>query len=57
MINGAIFLNRRESLLRDRTFEPASAYPYVMPADRSLQIDTPWDWFLVEKVMDTYRGE
>jgi CMP-N-acetylneuraminic acid synthetase len=57
MINGAIFLNRRESLLRDGTFEPASAYPYVMPPDRSLQIDTPWDWFLVEKVMDTHRGE
>jgi len=56
-LNGAIFLNRRESLLRDRTFEPAAAYPYVMPADRSMQIDTPWDWFLMERVMDAHRGE
>lgn len=56
-LNGAIFLNRRESLLRDRTFEPTAAYPYVMPADRSMQIDTPWDWFLMERVMDARRGE
>ncbi len=56
-VNGAIFLNRRESLLRDRTFEPSDAYPYVMPPERSLQIDTPWDWFLMEQVIDAHRGK
>jgi CMP-N,N'-diacetyllegionaminic acid synthase len=56
-VNGAIFLNRRESLLRDRTFEPVGTYPYIMPSDRSLQIDTPWDWFLIEQVLGAQRAE
>ncbi len=57
VVNGAIFLNRRDSLLRDRTFEPVGTYPYVMPSDRSLQIDTPWDWFLIEQVMGARHAE
>ena len=50
-INGAIYLNRRESLIADRSFEPAGTIPYVMPPDRSLQIDTPWDLHLCELVL------
>lgn len=56
-VNGAIFLNRRESLLRDMTFEPKGTYPYVMPPDRSLQIDTPWDWLLIEHVLGAQGAE
>jgi CMP-N-acetylneuraminic acid synthetase len=47
-VNGAIYLIRREVLLRERTFHPARAYPYVMPQERSLDIDDPWDWRLAE---------
>lgn len=50
-VNGAIFLNRRKALLADRTFFPARTYPYVMPAERSMQIDTPWDLFLMELII------
>lgn len=47
-INGAIYLNKRESLLSCRGFEPAGTIPYVMPPERSLQIDSPWDLHLCD---------
>lgn len=50
-LNGALYLNRSESLRRDRTFLPVGTLPYVMPRERSLDIDTPWDWHLVELVL------
>jgi CMP-N,N'-diacetyllegionaminic acid synthase len=49
--NGAIYLNRRESLLRDRTHIPPGTVPYVMPPERSLDIDTAWDLALAELVI------
>ena len=51
VVNGAIYLNRREPLLSEETFLPRQTYPYVMPQERSMDIDTPWDWFLVELVL------
>lgn len=41
--NGAIYLNRPDSLLRERSFIPPGTVPYVMPAERSLDIDSEWD--------------
>ena len=57
-INGAIYLNRRESILRDRTFLPSGTYPYVMPPERSVDIDTAWDLHLAELILkDGMNGE
>jgi len=50
-LNGAIYLNRRESLLRDQTFLPYGTLAYVMPVERSLDIDTPWDWRVAELIL------
>ncbi len=50
-LNGAIYLNRRESLIRDRTFLPGGTLACVMPAERSLDIDTPWDWRVAELIL------
>jgi len=50
-INGAVYVNRSTALRSDRTFFPARAYGYVMPPSRSLDIDTPLDFFLVEQVL------
>jgi len=50
-INGAIYLNRPESILRDRTFFPSGTYPYVMPPERSVDIDTAWDVQLAELIL------
>lgn len=49
--NGAIYLNRSESLLRDGTYVPAGAIPYVMPAERALDIDSAWDALVADAIM------
>ena len=50
-LNGAIYLNSRESLLRDATFTPPGAVAYIMPPERSLDIDSPWDFHLAELIL------
>ena len=50
-LNGAIYLVRREVLLERRTFYTDSIYAYVMPAERSLEIDTPWDLYLANLIL------
>jgi len=51
-INGALYVNRCASLRRDRTFFPAGALAYPMPVERSLDVDTPLDFFLAEKLLE-----
>jgi len=47
-LNGAIYLARRDVLKQRKTWYTERTYGYVMPAERSLDIDTLWDWRLVE---------
>jgi len=49
--NGAIFLVARGILLKQRTFYPDRTYAYVMPPERSLDIDSPWDLHLAELIL------
>jgi CMP-N,N'-diacetyllegionaminic acid synthase len=49
--NGAIYLNKRISLLRDQTFMPEGTIPYIMPQERSQDIDTLWDFYIADLVM------
>jgi CMP-N-acetylneuraminic acid synthetase len=51
MINGALYLNRATSLRSTRTFQPPDAQAYVMPAERSLDIDTPMELRLVDLLL------
>jgi CMP-N-acetylneuraminic acid synthetase len=51
MINGAIYLNRAASLRTTRTFQPPDALAYVMPPDRSLDIDSPSELRLVDLLL------
>ncbi|OGT06707.1 MAG: hypothetical protein A2103_01070 [Gammaproteobacteria bacterium GWF2_41_13] len=53
--NGAIYLNKRLSLLQDQTFLPAGAIAYVMPETRSLDLDTPWDFYIAGLVLKNYE--
>ena len=48
VLNGAIYLNRCESLLRDQTFLPEGTFAYIMPPGRSLDIDTQLDFRFAE---------
>lgn len=49
--NGAVYCNRVDSLRVERTFIPAGALGYVMPRERSLDIDTDWDFELAEAAL------
>lgn len=51
VVNGAIYLGRREVLLQRRTWYATRTYPYIMPLERSLDVDTPWDLYLANLVM------
>jgi CMP-N-acetylneuraminic acid synthetase len=50
-LNGAIYLNRTESIRKDRTLLPKGTYAYIMPPERSLDIDAPWDLYLADLVL------
>jgi len=50
-LNGAIYLNRRDSLLHDKSFLPPGTYAYIMPQERSLDIDTPWNFYLADLIL------
>ena len=53
VLNGALYLATRSFLLREQAFIAADTVGFVMPAERSVDIDTPLDWqwaeFLMEK--------
>jgi CMP-N-acetylneuraminic acid synthetase len=55
--NGAIYLARREVLLDDRTWHTKNTYPYVMSPESSLDIDTPWDLYLANLVLNEKSHE
>jgi CMP-N,N'-diacetyllegionaminic acid synthase len=50
-LNGAIYLIRREILLERQTFYTEHTYAYVMPLERSVDIDTEIDFKLAELLM------
>jgi len=57
-LNGAIYLARCEVLLEQRTFYTDRTYAYIMPPERSLDIDTPWDLYLADLILkDRMRHE
>ena len=51
VLNGAIYLNASESLRKERTFFPSGSLPYKMPAERSVDIDTPMHFSLAEHLL------
>ena len=55
-LNGAIYLVRTEVLVRAKSFYPEGTIGYVMPPERSLDIDTPWDFHLANLVMEHRNG-
>lgn len=50
-LNGAIYLNTPKSLLDSGSFTPEGTVGYLMPQDRSLDIDTEWDFHLAELLL------
>lgn len=57
VLNGAIYLATRDHLLRAQSFYSDRTYPYVMPAERSIDVDTPWDLHVCDLILkDTHAG-
>jgi CMP-N,N'-diacetyllegionaminic acid synthase len=54
-LNGAIYLIRFQVFLQQGTFFVDNAFGYVMPPERSLDIDTPWDMYLAELIFKESR--
>lgn len=50
-LNGAIFLIRREVMLQRQDWYGDKNYAYVMEAERSLEIDTPWELKLADLIL------
>lgn len=50
-LNGAVYLARRQLLLEQETWYTASTYAWIMPPERSLDVDTPWDLHLVNLIL------
>ena len=50
-VNGAIYLVKRSVLLEQETFYTERTYAYLMPPERSLDIDSRWDFHLAELVL------
>jgi CMP-N-acetylneuraminic acid synthetase len=50
-LNGAIYLARRDFLLEKQTWYSDRTYGYVMPPQRSLDIDSPWDLYLAGLIL------
>jgi CMP-N-acetylneuraminic acid synthetase len=49
--NGALYLTQREILLKNHTLTPKGTYAYPMPIERSMDIDTAWDLYLVDLIL------
>jgi len=48
VINGAIYLVARDVLVQRRSLYAAKTYAYLMPPERSIDIDNLWDFDLAE---------
>ncbi|UCE60442.1 MAG: acylneuraminate cytidylyltransferase family protein [Phycisphaerales bacterium] len=51
-LNGVIYLNRCTCLADCETLAPEGSYAFVMPPERSIDVDTPWDFHLAELILN-----
>lgn len=54
-LNGAFYITHRDVLMNRRTFMPERTLPYVMPEERSLNLDGKLDLFLLESLLEKGR--
>ena len=51
VLNGALYLASRSFLTRENKFIASDTVGYIMPPERSVDIDTPLDWYWAEYLM------
>lgn len=52
VLNGAIYIAKTEALTKNRSFETEKTLPYIMPEERSVDIDNNLDWKFAEFLME-----
>ncbi|MFH1033295.1 MAG: acylneuraminate cytidylyltransferase family protein [Pseudomonadota bacterium] len=55
-LNGAIYLVSRQMLLAKQALLDQETLALVMPPERSLDVDTPWDFHLARLVLEDLHG-
>jgi CMP-N,N'-diacetyllegionaminic acid synthase len=50
-LNGAIYLTPAQWLVSHESFYAEKTYAYVMPVERSIDVDEPWDLHLCELIL------
>ena len=55
-LNGAMYLAKTEWLLKERRFVGSETLGYVMPPERSVDLDTPRDWRWAEYLIEHENG-
>lgn len=50
-LNGAIYLATRQHLMRAQSFYSDHTYAYVMPPERSIDVDSEWDLHLCDLIL------
>ena len=51
MSNGAVYLTRRDVLMEQNSIWGTVTRPYIMPAERSINVDSELDLKLIEILM------
>jgi CMP-N-acetylneuraminic acid synthetase len=56
--NGAVYWMKYRAFMTtgNRIIDPLRCFVYEMPAERSLEVDNPYDWFLAEKTYEWLNG-
>ena len=54
-LNGAIYLVRSDVLLTQSTFYTDKTFPYIMPPNRSIDIDSEWHFKQAEMILTAVR--
>ncbi len=50
-LNGAVYLVPTSVFLAEKVFIPQNTYAYEMPVERSIDVDTPWDFYLADRIL------
>ena len=56
IVNGAIYMFSRMEFLREKSWFRPKAYPYVMPHERSLDIDSLWDFYVTDLIVSAEKS-
>jgi CMP-N,N'-diacetyllegionaminic acid synthase len=55
--DGSVYLTRRDVLMEQNSLKGADCRAWIMPQERSWNIDTPFDLFIVEQLLKWQRAD